>query len=98
MKIEPEPLELLDNTLTKKKVPAKINKKPPTRIGGGFETLEDSKVHAPPQRRRGYDEEEEYEPNNALGPAKAWDKVKDQFLPYNIRNYQDRLVMFLKRV
>lgn len=22
-----------------------------------------------------------------LGPAKAWEKVKDQYLPYNIRNY-----------
>jgi hypothetical protein len=36
--------------------------------------------------------------DQALGPAKAWEKVKDQFLPYNIRNYQDRLVVFLKRV
>ncbi len=33
-----------------------------------------------------------------MGPAKAWEKVKDQYLPYNIRNYQDKLVMFLKRV
>lgn len=33
-----------------------------------------------------------------LGPAKAWEKVQDQYLPYNIRNYQDKLVMFLKRV
>jgi hypothetical protein len=41
--------------------------------------------------------DEEYD-DIGLGPAKAWEKVKDQFLPYNIRNYQDRLVMFLKRV
>jgi hypothetical protein len=35
---------------------------------------------------------------SALGPAKAWEKVQGQFLPYNIRNYQERLVQFLKRV
>ena len=33
-----------------------------------------------------------------MGPAKAWEKVKEQYLPYNMRNYQDRLVLFLKRV
>lgn len=33
-----------------------------------------------------------------LGPARAWDQVRESYLPYNIRNYQDRLVLFLKRV
>ena len=33
-----------------------------------------------------------------MGPARAWDTVRDSYLPYNIRNYQDRLVLFLKRV
>jgi hypothetical protein len=83
MKIEQEPVELLDNTLPKKKGAPKINKKPARAT---YEPAEDSKVQATPNRYP-----DEYEPTG-LGPAKAWDKVKDQFLPYNIRNYQDRLV------
>ncbi len=43
MKIEPEPLELLDNTLPKKKGAPKINKKPGARPGA-YDPLEDSKV------------------------------------------------------
>ena len=35
---------------------------------------------------------------HALGPARAWDTVRESYLPYNIRNYQDRLVIYLKRV
>ena len=42
MKIEPEPVELLDNTLPKKKGAPKINKKPARPAA--YDPLEDSKV------------------------------------------------------
>ena len=75
MKIEQEPVEHLDNTLPKKKAPPKINKKPARTTT--YDPLEDSKVHGPPQlQQRGFEDAEEYEPHG-LGPAKAWDKVKD---------------------
>ena len=45
MKIETEPLELLENTLPKKKGPAKINKKLGGVSAGYDPMMEDSKVY-----------------------------------------------------
>ena len=45
MKIETEPLELLENTLHKKKGPAKINKKLGGVSAGYDPMMEDSKVY-----------------------------------------------------
>ena len=45
MKIEAEPLELLENTLPKKKGQAKINKKPAGLSAGYDPRMEDSKVY-----------------------------------------------------
>jgi hypothetical protein len=33
-----------------------------------------------------------------LGPASEWEKQNDQFIPYNMRNYQERLVQLLRRI
>jgi hypothetical protein len=56
--------------------------------------LEDQKM-AEDYRRTAADN---YPYSQPLGPPKEWEKTKDSYLPYNIRNYQDRLLNFLKRV
>jgi len=33
-----------------------------------------------------------------LGPVSAWEQQKDQFIPFNMRNYQERLLQLLKRI
>ena len=53
MKIEAEPLELLENTLPKKKGHAKINKKPAGLSAGYDAMMEDSKVYETSNGGRG---------------------------------------------
>jgi len=33
-----------------------------------------------------------------LGPSSEWDKQQEQFLPYNMKNHQERLLGLLKRI
>jgi len=61
-------------------------KKNAPKINRKQRPAEDSKVGDPLSNTQQYEESFDVR-NQALGPAKAWEKVKDQYLPYNIRNY-----------
>ncbi|CDW84796.1 ankyrin repeat [Stylonychia lemnae] len=92
MKIEPEAYDIFgmkSNSNTNRSPKKPINK-----------PAINKKVRVEEQK---YVEEDYYEGSvqyfkNPLGPPKEWEKVQDKFLPYNMKNYQERLVMFLKRV
>ena len=83
MKIEPEPIDAFGMRSVKQPPKKKINqKKKPEE-----------------QKNEEYQEEEYERPYRApLGPPKEWEKVQETLLPYNMKNYQERLLTFLRRV